>query len=917
MDASFLPRGLVFLFLPLVVSANCLWSSPLSAQTRSPGPSVGTPSSGSPAAAGEDNDASVDELDVVAAKDYAHLPGAVAGTIKPEIQYSSAQVQAFGVSTVNELLGEFEFQTRTERESNGGSPLVLLNGRRISSLNEVANLPSEAILRVDILPEETAIQFGFPPTQRVVNIVLRRHFHATLAALEGGESDGGRAVGRAEADLLHLHHNRRLNIDLKYARSTDVTDADRGILEPASPAHYALGGNVLSPVAGAEIDPALSALVGSPVTIAGVPAVAGGGAPTLSDFAATAGKPNVTDFGRFHSLTPAVQSLVANAVFAQPLPDGINATFNATFSAMSSDALHGLPGLKLLVPGGDPFSPFAKDVLVDRSGALPRQQYVEGWTVHLGSVFDKQVRKWRYSLTGAYDHADTQADTDGGLDGAPLQALLDARSAQFNPFAPVSGATFTMRPQRPARSISDSADLQFLVSGPLLNIPAGAVIFSAKLGDAQAWQSSKPTDRAAFPSVRLSQNAASGHLNVDAPLLSRTTQILPFAGDFSINGHVSLDQVSRFGALKSFGYGLNWSPVVGLTLIASYSDREAAPTVEQRGAAAVSTPGARVFDFSTGQTVEATRITGGDPNLAAEHRRVFKLGLTMRPFSSRDLTFTANYIRSDVRNPITVIAAATPEFETAFPDRFVRDPAGDLVLEDDRPLNLARQERSEVRWGVNFSRRLGARPAAGSPLKFPPATKNGSDELAGTRTGSDRKPGAARAGEDRRFRTSSGSRIQFAIYHTLYLTDRETLRSGDATLDLLNGGPASFSGGQYVNEVDSQFGVVAHGFGARLTGIWRQGTTIHGAPGSPAGDLRFSDLTVVNLRLFNNFAQQKSLVARYPWLRGARLSLNITNLLDQHVSVRDRFGITPLAYQTGYLDPIGRTISVSVRKVFF
>ena len=56
--------------------------------------------------------------------------------------------------------------------------MVLLNGRRISSLNEVQNIPTEAILRVDILPEEVSLKYGYTADQRVVNIVLKRRFRA-------------------------------------------------------------------------------------------------------------------------------------------------------------------------------------------------------------------------------------------------------------------------------------------------------------------------------------------------------------------------------------------------------------------------------------------------------------------------------------------------------------------------------------------------------------------------------------------------------------------------------------------------------------------------------------------------------------------------------------------------------------------
>ena len=93
------------------------------------------------------------------------LPGAVMGDIKPEQQLSPADVRALGVSSISELLTELGPQTNAA----GGAPVVLLNGKRISSFSEIQDLPTEAIMRVDILPEEVALTYGYSPTQKVLN----------------------------------------------------------------------------------------------------------------------------------------------------------------------------------------------------------------------------------------------------------------------------------------------------------------------------------------------------------------------------------------------------------------------------------------------------------------------------------------------------------------------------------------------------------------------------------------------------------------------------------------------------------------------------------------------------------------------------------------------------------------------------
>jgi hypothetical protein len=159
--------------------------------------------------------------------------------------------------------------------------------------------------------------------------------------------------------------------------------------------------------------------------------------------------------------------------------------------------------------------------------------------------------------------------------------------------------------------------------------------------------------------------------------------------------------------------------------------------------------------------------------------------------------------------------------------------------------------------------------------------------------------------------------LQFAIYHTVYLSDRTFIRPGVPPLDFLNGAAASNTGGQFRNEIEAQLGMTLDGFGARLSADWREGTYVQAMPGSAAGNLYFSDLTLLNLRLFDTLGQQRWVVRRYRWLRGARVSLNIVNLLDERIRVRDGLGVTPLAYQGGYLDPVGRAITLSIRKLFF
>ena len=54
---------------------------------------------------------------------------------------------------------------------------------------------------------------------------------------------------------------------------------------------------------------------------------------------------------------------------------------------------------------------------------------------------------------------------------------------------------------------------------------------------------------------------------------------------------------------------------------------------------------------------------------------------------------------------------------------------------------------------------------------------------------------------------------------------------------------------------------------------------------------------------------------RGAWAKGLRITVAADNLFDPKRRVRDSGGATPLGYQPYLLDPLGRTVSLSLRKV--
>lgn len=923
----------------LTVAACALAGSAL-AQTSAAPPAK-------PAPAPPPATAAAPEVEVVAKRQ----PGAVIGDIKPELQITPEEIVSYGVSSVAELLDELAPEIRSDRGRGGEGPVVLLNGHRISGFGEIRDIPVEAILRVDILPEEVALKYGYAANQRVVNIVLKPEFHATTAeGTVGAPTRGSQVRGQAEGDLFNIKDENRLNLDLRVSGASAITDKDRGVVEQAPSRPFDLTGNIVSPTGG-EIDPALSARAGKPVTVAAVPAGAASGGAAISDFAAGANTPNVTDVSPYRTLAGSSQAATLNTVWSREAPWGGKVAVNATLGDTHTRSLEGLPSLSVIVPAGDPFSPFSRDIALLRYTNLygPLSQTNDTWTGHLGLTANKDLPDWKLSFTTAYDHVDSFSLTGVGVDASGLQAALNLRSAAINPFGTLTPDLVRQSPQNKARSLTDKADAQVLASGPLFKLPAGPFFTSIKFGDEVSSLNSRSFRFGAAQSQSFTRNNLTAQANFDLPITSVKNKVADWVGDLSLNGNLALNDYSDFGLLKVVGFGVNWTPRPWLNVIVSQTRDELAPAQGQLGNPLISTPGASIFDYATGQTVFVTTISGGNPNLVNDVRTVRKVGLTWKPFSSQQFTVTANYIWSDIKNPIASFPAATAEVENAFPDRFVRDASGRLVQVDYRPLNFADQRRSEIRWGFNWFVPFGmpAQNGRGGPRRpdgfqrppGAPASDAAGAEESGGGLGEPARPigpgalgagrggggfgGGARGGRGggmggfrpggQRPNPSAGI-FQLALYHTVFFTDRILARPGGPVFDLLNGSAAGNTGGQPRNQLEAQLGYTKQGYGLRLSADWKQGTRVNG--GSATGDLDFSDVATVNLRLFVSFDAQPELVKAYPLLAGSRLSLNANNLFDRHISVHDVNGATPLSYQPAYLENPGRVVSVSFRKLF-
>ncbi|AQR61145.1 hypothetical protein BZG35_05350 [Brevundimonas sp. LM2] len=845
--------------------------------------------------------------------------GSVEGDIAPDITLDAEQLAAYGASNVAELLAALEPLTRSARGRSDGGPVVLLNGRRTSGFQEIRNIPFEAIERTDILPEEVALTYGFSADQRVVNIVLKAQFRqATAEASARGPSQGGRLSTEVESGYFSVIDGNRINVSLEHEHDTALFEDERDITRAPGSQPFDRIGNVGGLTFGAEIDPALSALAGRTVTVAANP---GGANPSLAAFVPGANAPRTGDLGQYRTLLPSGDETTLNASIARDLNETTKGTVSLNLVDSSSFSYQGLPGVTLTAPAGRNGSPFSRDVLVyrylDDPGALTRE--TETLTANLGLLLDGFLGDWRWTLSGAYDRVETDTTTGRGLDASAAQAAVTAGT--LNPFGDLSPSSFT-RLSDTARSVASGGNLEAVFTGDLLEAPAGGLNSTFKLGADTRELTSESTRSGVFSARAIGRDRVYGTSSFTLPVASRGRDVLGRFGDLSLNANAGYDEASDFGGLVTLGVGANWSPVEPVSFIVSYTDEEGAPTISQLNDPVISTPNSAVFDFRTGQTVLVTRISGGNANLTADNRQVLKLGVNWKPWSARDLTFSSNYTRSTTDDAITSFPTITADLEAALPERFVRDAGGQLISIDARPLNFTQTERSELRSGFNVSRAFGkATPAAaGAPRGTggrlgaaggPPPGAGAGGPPPGGGGGGQFRGGGGRGGN---LQPGQG-RFNLSIYHTVRFSDTITIRPELPVLDLLDGDATGARGGTSRNEVQVQGGVFRNGFGAFLNANWREATRVDGGAGG--SDLAFSDQTTVNLNVFADLNARTAWVARFPILKGARINLGVENLFDTRTEVTSSTGDLALNYQPDFIDPQGRVVRVSLRKILF
>jgi len=163
--------------------------------------------------------------------DGSYLKGSSLSEYEPEIVLTESDIAAYGVSSIGELLSIIQVETSSGKQRRNEPPVILINGRRVSGFRELDNYPVESLARVEVLPEEASLAYGFTANQRVINFVLKSDLQIIpINTRTQAPASGGTLSNTLDLSRVFIDGNNRSTIRAKTSKSSQLTERERDII---------------------------------------------------------------------------------------------------------------------------------------------------------------------------------------------------------------------------------------------------------------------------------------------------------------------------------------------------------------------------------------------------------------------------------------------------------------------------------------------------------------------------------------------------------------------------------------------------------------------------------------------------------------------------------------------------------------
>jgi hypothetical protein len=782
--------------------------------------------------------------------------------VAAESELGEDEIASHGSEDIQDLLNRLA----PLLNSGGDQPVILINGKPAGFDRSILSYPTEALDRLAVLKPEAAAQYGEAPGKRVVNLILKKKFSMLNAdaganwATAGGQYGGDLSVARTA-----ISGDTRWNVNARIGRDSALRKDERNV-PPRAGVFDSIG--FVSGIDGREIDPLLSAIAGKPVTVAAIPPEALSATPTLADFAAGANNVHAIDPDGFETFQPSRRTMAFNIGVTRPV-GAFSVSLSLNASRSSSDGLRGLPMASLIVPEGSPWTPFASDVMLTRPFAGGRALRIENSSKSVGGslTVNGNIAGWQANLAINYSRSWRDDLLETGVDVDRVQHMIDAGDPAFNPFGPWDASLL-----RANRTKANGENLigRIQLQKGIADLPAGPLALNVTANASRSRSESRRSDNSGDPAVvdvsTLQQ--ADAQISLGVPISSRGGAEIGPLGDLSLDLSASGQTMEKGPLQKRFGGGVNWSPFSIVQLRGSIDYAEISPSFELLDGPIV-TNISRIFDYRRGEFAEPVWTMGGNPDLGSGSMRSLSLDAVVRPFDDQVLTLNLGYRRSVSKGAVAPFPELTPDIEAAFPERVTRDAAGRLIAVDARAINLARQTDAGLTSGIAL--RLPGRAGGGT--------------------------GAAAANP-----------LQFsvALGHGLRLTNKLQTRAGGPVIDQLA------NNGQSRHSLTLQLTAGKRGIGATLNGNWSSAARVRNAERT----FHFKPPLLFNFSMFAEPGRLFASMKDGALTKGLKVSLDVQNLFNGYRRVTIEGGAIAAGYSHDEVDPLGRTVRITLRKKF-
>lgn len=413
------------------------------------------------------------------------------------------------------------------------------------------------------------------------------------------------------------------------------------------------------------------------------------------------------------------------------------------------------------------------------------------------------------------------------------------------------------------------------ISKTIADLPAGLLTSNYSVDVSRNRSESRIGDASGELALldRRSAGQVNGQMSFSVPLSRNGEGEIGPLGDLSLDLSLSGQTMPYSGLQKRFGGGVNWSPASILQLRGSLDYAEMAPSFDLLHGPVITTVN-RIFDFARQETVDVVSTIGGNPDLGRGSQQSLSLTATATPLGDHTLAVNIGYRAQTATGGVASFPELTPAIEAAFPERITRDAEGRLIAIDARSTNIVSDIDTELSSGI--------------ALRLP-------------------RPGGTQPPQP----SADPWQFSASLNHRWRLKSELLTQRGIPVIDRLGG-----DGGQSRHLLSLQLTAGKRGIGASLNGNWSSSTRVRTGASDVRGGFIAKPPAIFNMSLFVEPEHVLLDAGKSPWMKDVKLSLEVQNLFNGYRRVTFGDGSVPAGYSRDEIDPLGRTMRVTIRKRF-